>query len=95
MPVSWDLLMGGSVYDAIKEVLLSTWGNYFYVIFFGTVYIMLYLKTEELGVPTIAICWSMVLYGAFFPGMVAPGIMTIAFFVGLAAMAHKVISPAK
>lgn len=60
-------------------------GTMWYAIFFGVPIIMVYLKTENLGLPIVLLAWTIALYGYLIDATMAPyaGVMLAGGFAVL------------
>jgi hypothetical protein len=91
--IMWELLHG-KMFTAINDLLTSKLGGLWYVIFFGVPWIMIWIKTESLALPTTFLLWTIAFYG----GIINPDAMssTIVFFclsAGFALLLFKALSP--
>lgn len=87
-------LMNGDLIGAVSDVFKSTWGGYFYTLFFAAAMIMVYFKTESIKLTSMISLWTVILFGVFFPGtftLTTLGFLTAA---GIANIVWVALSPA-
>jgi len=95
MNESFTKLSNGSIHTAFLIAMEASWGAFFYVMFFGMPFIIIWVKTKDFGVSMLAVLWGMALYGNLFPGTFASDYSSVLFLVGLAIMGYRAYSLAK
>jgi hypothetical protein len=89
MNKSWTYLQNGSMHSSFLVVMEANFGAFFYVMFFGTPFVMIWIKSKDIGLAMISVLWTMFLYGLNFPGTIASDNVTALFIVGLAVTLFK------
>lgn len=82
-------LKAGQVFDAFFTPLINLFGGYVYAYMLGVLWLGLYIRTKDVGVPTLWLMWIVYLYGTFMPGTVSSGIMTLCLVGGVAGIIIK------
>jgi len=81
-------LMNGSVITAVDTALSQTVGPLWYAVLFGVPIVMVYLKTESLGLPMVLMMWTISFYGY----LIDPTLATLATITMAAGFAILLLS---
>jgi len=89
MNKSWNLLANGSMHSSFLTVMEANFGAFFYLMFFGIPFIMIWTKSKDVGLSMLSVLWGMILYGVTFPDTIAGGSVTVLFVIGIAVTLFK------
>jgi hypothetical protein len=95
MDYSWASMLSADYFASLAYAMEAKLGGFFYLIFFGTPWLLAVFKTEDWSMSTIIIMWTIALYGYLMPGVLASQYMSHAMALGFMVMLFRTMSVLK
>jgi hypothetical protein len=88
-------LMNGSLIPAVDTVLTNRMGNFWYIALFSLPTIMVYIRTQNIGLTSLTLFFSLIFYGYLFVGdiMAMSTIFAVILAIGVTVAIWKAFSP--